>query len=129
MEETQIFKSKHNDTVYHINHKLTCNDKCLIYLLTCKVCNIQYVGQTRGKFRFRWNNYKANYKKSTQGEEHFQNELFEHFRSEGHTNFLHDCSVTLIDKTDGSNPLKREKYCITVLNTVTHNGLNVSEVV
>ena len=45
------------------NHKFDCNSKCLIYLLTCKQCSEQYVGQTIDDFRFRWNNYKDNNRK------------------------------------------------------------------
>ena len=30
---------------YKINHRLDCNDKCLVYLLTCKKCKKQYTGQ------------------------------------------------------------------------------------
>ena len=29
---------------YKINHKLRCNYKYLIYLLSCKVCGLHYVG-------------------------------------------------------------------------------------
>ena len=34
-------------TFITINHKLNCNDKCLVYLLTCNVCLKQYVGTDR----------------------------------------------------------------------------------
>ena len=44
---------------YKINDKLNCDDKSLIYLLTCKVCGIQGLWQTTDKFRYRWNNYKS----------------------------------------------------------------------
>ena len=37
-----------------------------------------------------------------------QQHLFEHFNSEGHNYFLDEISVTLIDKTDSSEPLQRE---------------------
>ena len=33
---TDSFSSSVTKNVYKINHRLTCNDKCLIYLLTCK---------------------------------------------------------------------------------------------
>ena len=39
-----------------------------------------------------------------------QEYLYKHFKSEGHTEFLDDISVTLIDKTDSSNLTKRENY-------------------
>ena len=36
--------------------------------------------------------------------------LCEYFNNEWHNGFLHDFSVTLIDKTDTKNPIKREHY-------------------
>ena len=49
---------------------------------------------------------------------------FEHFSSNDHNSFLEYCSITLIDKNDGSDPNKREVYWRRVLKTVTPYGLN-----
>ena len=38
-----------------------------------------------------------------------QEHLYSHFSSPGHTGFLNDISVTLIDKKDGPHPRKREE--------------------
>ena len=38
-----------------------------------------------------------------------QQDLFENFSEERHHSFLEDVSITLIDKTDPSNHLQREK--------------------
>ena len=92
-----------------INHQLNCNDKCLIYLLSCKVCGLQYVGSTTDKFRLPWNNYKENNRKVKRGEELMQPLVFEHFSSNDHNGFVEDCSITLIDKIDGSDPIRREE--------------------
>ena len=62
-------------------HQLNCNSKCLVYLLTCKVCLKQYVGQTVEHFRLRWNNYKSNDGKYQKSESCMQH-LFEYFESE-----------------------------------------------
>ena len=117
----QLFQTKEQ---YKINHQLNCNDKCLIYLLSCKVCGLQCVGSTNDKFRLRWNNYKENDRKGKRGEEHKQPLVFEHFSSNDHNGFLEDCSITLIDKTDGSDPTRREEYWRRVLKTVTPYELN-----
>ena len=58
--ETDTFTSIVTKKIYKINHKFDCSDECLIYLLTCKKCLIQYVGKTVDEFRYRWNNYKSN---------------------------------------------------------------------
>ena len=52
-----------------------------------------------------------------------QPKLFEHFHSEEHNLFLQDCSITLTDKTDGSDPTRREEYWRVVLKTVAPYGL------
>ena len=39
--ETDIFQSFVDKKVYKINHRFTCSDKCLVYLLSCKVCGRQ----------------------------------------------------------------------------------------
>ena len=53
--------------------------------------------------------------------------LFQHYISiaEGHNGFLEDVSITLIDKTDGSNPTKRETFCMHTLKTLALYGLKV----
>ena len=39
-----------------------------------------------------------------------QEHLFEHFKSEGRSGFFGNVSITLIKKTDGKDPKRREKY-------------------
>ena len=56
-----------------------------------------------------------------------QLELFEQFHSKEHNAFLQDCSITLIDKRDGSDPIRREQYWRVVLKTVGPYGLNRKE--
>ena len=51
--ETDTFSCTVTGETFKINHKLNCDDKCLIYLFTCKYCGKQYVGETTGEFRFR----------------------------------------------------------------------------
>ena len=43
--------------------------------------------------------------------------LYEAFTLPGHSSFLHDVSITLIDKTDPSCTTKREDYWIDILKT------------
>ena len=124
INETDTFESFQTKQKYKINHLLNFNHKCLIYSLCSKVCGLQYVGSTTDKFRFRWNNYKENDRKALRGEEHMQSELFEHFAADNYSSFLTDCSIRLIDKTDGSDPTRREEYWRIVLKTVAPYGLN-----
>ena len=99
VKETEVFTSSSTNQTYKINHEFNCNESSLIYLLTCKICRKQYVGETFNIFRNRWNNYKSNDKKYLAGEPCMQEHIFQHFNSEGHTGFLKNVFVTLIDKT------------------------------
>ena len=39
-----------DQTNFKINHRFDCNERCLIYLITCDRCLKQYVGQTVDEF-------------------------------------------------------------------------------
>ena len=126
VNKTDTFTSTTTRKTYQINHQFNCNSKYLVYLLTCKVCLKQHVRQTVEDFRLKWNNYKSNdrkYQKLKPGMQHF----FEHFNSEVHHCFLDEISITFLDKTDPSEPFKREKYWRSILKTMTPWGLNVDE--
>ena len=108
--ETDIFSGTVTGEIFIINHKLNYDDKCLIYFFMRKCCGKQNVGKTTGELRFRWNNYKCNDSKYIRNEDCFQEFLFRYFHSGEHTSFLENIKITLIDKTYGQNPKKREGY-------------------
>ena len=56
-----------------------------------------------------------------------QEHLFRHLSSPGHNGFLSDVSVTLIDKTDPSDPLKCENFWRETLMTMAPYGLNIED--
>ena len=84
----------------------------------------QYVGQTADIFRNRWNNYKDNARMFDRGEHCMQRHLYEHCTLPGHSGFLYDAFIILIDKTDPSCTTKREDYWIDTLKTKAPMGLN-----
>ena len=51
IEETDTFTSTVTGESLKINHHHCCNDKYLIYLLTCKVCKKQYTRKAVDRFR------------------------------------------------------------------------------
>ena len=112
---------------FKISHHLNCNDRCIIYLLTCKQCKKQYTGETMEDFRYRWSSYKSNSRKFQRKESCMQEHLYRLFSSPGHSGFLNDVSVTLIDKTDGSDSKKQEDYCMKTLKTMAPYGLNIED--
>ena len=63
LTDTDTFTSTVPGESFKITHQLNCDDRCIIYLLTCKQCQKQYTGETTDDFRYRWNNYKSNSRK------------------------------------------------------------------
>ena len=124
--ETDTFTCSNDQTTYKINHKFDCNEKCLVYLITCNKCLKQYVGQTVDMFRSRWNNYKDNSRKFDRGEDCMQRHLYKHFQLLGHTAFFARYFITLIDKADprilNRIPTKHEDYWIHTLNKRNTHG-------
>ena len=53
--------------------------------------------------------------------------LYEHFNLPGHSGFLNDVSVTLIDKTDPKDPTKRQDFWIQTLKTKAPLELNIED--
>ena len=57
IQETGTAQSFVTKEVYKINHHFHCNSKCIIYLISCKVCGLQYIGSMVDRFCLRYNNY------------------------------------------------------------------------
>ena len=78
-----------NNIDFVINSPLDCNSDCVIYIITCKLCDIHYVGETQNSLRTRLNNHLSdiNIKKPTNVSIHFnghfhgtEHDIDQHFR-------------------------------------------------
>ena len=49
-QDSDTFRSSVTFETFKINHRLTCDVKCLVYLFTCKTCSKQYTGETTDQF-------------------------------------------------------------------------------
>ena len=49
--DTDTLTSTVTGESFKINHQLNCDDRCIIYLITCKQCQKQYTGETTDDFR------------------------------------------------------------------------------
>ena len=56
-----------------------------------------------------------------------QQHFYQHFCSSNHNCFTSDVPATFMDKTDPSDPLKREDYWKSTLKTMAPFGLNAEE--
>ena len=52
------FRSNQTNRIFQIYHNLTCKSKCVIYLLECTKCKIQYVEKTETEFNIRLNYHR-----------------------------------------------------------------------
>ena len=95
--------------------------------MSCKVCGKQYVGSTTERFGLRWNNYKSCQRKAKNGEDCIQKYFHDHFLSECHNGLINDVEIVFIDKTDPSDPTRREEFWRNEVKTLAPYGLNVEE--
>ena len=95
--------------------------------MSCKVCGKQYLGSTTKRFRFRWNNFKDNERKAKRGKDHTQKYFHEHFLSHDHNDLINDIEIIFIDKTDPSDPTRREELWRAKLKTLAPNGMSIEE--
>ena len=60
--ETNQFHSTNTKQTFTIKYNMNCNTSSIIYLITCKKCHIQYVGQTTRALKDRLTDHRSNIK-------------------------------------------------------------------
>jgi len=116
---TKHFRSTYTRRSYTIKDTLDCKSRNIIYLITCKKCNMQYVGETSRRLSERLCNHKSNIKLKK------DTPIAAHFNERGHT--IHHLSITPIEKIKTNRRytrLERELHWIHQLMTYTPFGLN-----
>ena len=56
-----------------------------------------------------------------------QKYFYDHFLREGHKGLINDIAIVFINKTDSSNPTRREEFWRKKLETLAPYGLNMEE--
>ena len=118
---SNVTKKSYN--VVSPNLSMDCTSDNVVYLITCKKCGIQYVGETSQKLRSRFSNHRNRLKKLT------NLYLYHHFSSDGHS--VDDMSIMPIEELPSSDRvsatsqrLEREDYLCRELCTYYPYGLN-----
>ena len=96
----------------------------LVYLLSCKVCGMQYNGQTNDEFRYRWNDCKDNNRQRLRGEDHKQAGFFAHLQTADHSAFINIAEIIFINETDPSAPTRCDDFWLDILKTCYLQSLN-----
>ena len=127
----QKYKPKNYEGGY-----LDCRSENIVYLIFCRVCRFQYVGETKNRLQTRFSKHKSDIRsgKSCQI-------IHKHFEESGHG--LENCRILPIEKIDcrpashrdlsGSEleraierfRLEREKFWISALQTAYPFGMNI----
>ena len=58
VNETTAFTHLVTHETCKINHRLHCDERFLIYLITCNECLKEYMDQAIDSLRLKWNNYQ-----------------------------------------------------------------------
>ena len=107
---------------------LACTTKNIVYLITCRVCQFQYVGMTTGSLRQRFYGHRSSINYAIKNIRSNNILLYEHFASYSHT--LSDVSVQIIYHYNGIEDNARdvllsvEEYYMRVLSTLHPFGFN-----
>ena len=119
INESTEFKSSSTSEVFSLKKDFDCIPENVIYLITCKRCNSQYVGQTHQKVSKRMNSHRFDI---FHHPDSFTN-VSVHFSENGHT--ANDFSYAPIEKVNAQWPrLLKETYWMHRLNTIFPNGMN-----
>ena len=101
---------------------MNCATENVIYLISCKKCGIQYIGETSQKLRNRMNNHRNRLRNLT------NLYLYQHFNSHGHSeedlSIMPIEEITTSDKGTCAKRLEREDYWCRELCTFYPYGLN-----
>ena len=119
MINTYSIKSNMTDFEFKIRGNLNCTSHYVIYLLRCRKCHIQYIGQTTNSIAMRMTAHTTDIRKKK------NTSISNHFNSQDHT--LQDmevCSLTRTSK-DLHIRLRHEEAIICQMGTAASSGLNL----
>jgi hypothetical protein len=122
--KNNFFTSNTTHRSYRKYHIGNCTTQNLVYMLTCNVCNHQYVGQTKRQFKIRIGEHLADIRHKR------DSPVSLHFNRESHTVNSLRCEIIEALKGDpesaSSNTLRdrREQFWIHQLQTKHPNGMN-----
>ena len=119
VKEGRTAQSSSTNYKLDINSTVDCSTQNIIYLLGCRKCNQQYIGETERSMKERFLEHK-NYVTTN----NHSKPTGVHFNLKGHT--VSDMEITIIEKIFSQDPRfrkQREKFYIQKFNS-RYKGLN-----
>lgn len=123
VNESRSFTSHSTDSTFQTKGHITCNTSNVIYLISCRRCGIQYVGETKNTLKQRLYGHRSTIKTRK-----LDTPVGEHFNLPNHSIF--DLSVQAIESLRNRSEIvrrSREKVWIKRLHTIQPHGLNIQE--
>ena len=119
VKEGKTVASTSNNCKADINSSVTCASSNIIYLLGCKRCPQQYIGETERSLKEKFSEHRGYVSNNV-----ISKATSKHFNEKSHR--ISDMTITILEKVFNSNPQfqkQREKMRINKFNT-KYKGLN-----
>lgn len=122
MQKTEHITSWKTKVRFNITGRFNCQTKNVIYVINCKKCGLQYVGQSGNTFHERFRGHLTDIRQGNQVKP-----VSRHFTSSNHTR--HDVNVVIVTQTTNNLNvrLRTEESWISSLNTKYPAGLNLTQ--
>ena len=120
---TDTFISHITGQVYSIRQSTNCTSSNSVYLIECRICGVQYVGETGNDVRERMRNHRSTIKHY---QKHTDKPVASHFSLPHHS--LDDLRLIIIEslgKQSKFRRLHRETFWINTLRSTSPLGLNL----
>jgi hypothetical protein len=106
-----------NDTI-PVRGSFTCQSPNVVYLMTCKICKIKYVGETSNTLNQRCRGHESAIRLSQ------AHPVAQHYNLPQHTE--HTYNIMALDRErDKNKRLRLEEAWMYILNTLNPSGLNI----
>ena len=115
----KVAKATHTDKVVHLSKEYNCQTSNLVYLVQCKKCKDQYIGETKHTLEHRFNQHLGYVRRKETDKA-----TGDHFNKKGHQ--ISDMTITVLEGINSDDPfyrLQREHFWIEKFN-VLHKGMN-----
>ena len=103
---------------YKIQGKFTCQSRYIMCVMTCNICQKQYVGETSQTLNKRFRMHESVIRSNS------ENNIAEHFNLPNHSPISYTVKI-VSQEVDKNKRLRLEESWIHLLNTFQPNGLNL----
>ena len=101
MSNKKTIKAKHSDHKVELSKHYDCNTKSIVYIIECRKCGDQYIGQTMHSLRDRFLDHLGYARR-----EEVEKTIGGHFNLPGHK--LSDMSISVLESVKERNTYYRE---------------------